>query len=80
MCTVSITAHLEPDTTPGKSRYSFTLHGADGAARDFIIDVPDNEAPTETWDTNTTDVWVLGQTVQVGDTPADGFATYTPAS
>lgn len=72
----SIPVHVEPDSTEGKTRYSFSLPGTDGATREFIVDVPDSETQYD----DTTDVWVLNSTIQVGDTPADGFATYTPVS
>jgi hypothetical protein len=54
-------------------RYQFTLQGYAGeTSRTFIIDVP----PT---DIGTTDVWVHDSIVEVGDTPMDGFATFSPA-
>ena len=62
MSIIQINAHLEPDRTPGKVRYSFTLHGSEGASRDFIIDVPESDSQED----STTDVWVLhSQTVSL---------------
>lgn len=70
---LTIAALLTVDDTemPDLVRYEFTLHSGNGVERKFIIDVPNEES-------GTTDVWVLDQTVEVGDTPEDGFATYTP--
>lgn len=69
---INIKAELYPDETPGATRYSFTLYGRDGqSSRELIVDVPDN-------DEECCDVWVLNSSVQVGDGPDDGFATYKP--
>lgn len=70
---ISINAELEDggDSAPNAVRFTFDLHTSTGVTRQFIIDVPNDEA-------GTTDVWVNDHTVEVGDTPEDGFATYTP--
>lgn len=70
---IRITAEMHTDEVPGVVRYVLTLTGRDGeSARSLIIDVPDDDS------TGSTDVWVSGSTVMVGDTPADGFASFTP--
>lgn len=69
---INVAATLDPNEVPGMTRYSFTLYGKDGeSSREFIVDIPDD-------DNSTCDVWVQNSTVEVGDTPADGFATFTP--
>ncbi len=72
-----IKAEFDNEVTEGAVRYSFTLRavpaeeGLPIVERQFIIDVPLLE-------TGTTDVWVLNSEVAVGDTPEDGFATFSP--
>jgi hypothetical protein len=67
-----IEASIDTDTVEGSTRYRFSLFGAEGdVARTFIVDVPDD--PNES-----TDVWVDEHTAWIGDTPDDGFATFTP--
>jgi len=70
---VQINAQLRPseDGLDGAARYEFDLYNSNGDKISLIVDVP--EVLTET-----TDVWVLNHTVMIGDTPADGFATYIP--
>jgi len=60
---------VAPDEVPDKLRFSITL--ANGSVvRDFIIDIPADED-------DTTDVWEINSVVAVGDTPEDGFASFT---
>lgn len=55
----------------GRERHQFTLNTADGSAFSFIVDLP--LAGTE----DQVDVWLQGALrVSVGDSPADGFATF----
>lgn len=55
------------------TRWEFTLNGDDGKDYKFLVDLP-----LAGIEDRTVDVWLLGATVEVGDTPADGFASFTP--
>jgi hypothetical protein len=71
---VNVRAEVTSDSENNITRYSFELIADGGeASRSLIVDVP-NE------DSGTCDVWVVGpeSVVMVGDTPEDGFATFTP--
>lgn len=71
--TVNVVSTVEEGTVENASRYTFQLTSIAGVTRTFIVDVPHVES-------DSTDVWVSDSTVMVGDTPADGFATFTPVS
>lgn len=62
----------EVDGMPA-DRYEFSLTDRFGNVHKFIVDLP-NEPGSD----RTVDVWLLGATVEVGDTPEDGFASFTP--
>lgn len=72
MASIQIPAFTEPDVTDGMIRYNLMLCGPDGKQYDFIIDLPTGTERTDV------DVWLLNSDVGVGDTPADGFATFVP--
>lgn len=63
------TLDVEPIDGMVPVRYAFTLYNGDNKV-ELLVDVP-------VFASDTTDVWVLDHEVAVGDTPADGFATYT---
>jgi hypothetical protein len=54
------------------SRFKFTLTDSTGQTYEFIVDLPAAD------ENDSLDVWVKDSTVQVGDMPEDGFATFTP--
>src|SRR4051812_44777212 len=61
------------DEVTGTTRYEFTLANAQGnLEHSFIADIPVDSKQ------DAVDVWMVNSTVAVGDTPADGFATFTP--
>lgn len=68
-----IAASLEEGVVELASRFTFTINSKTGVSRTFIVDVPHVES-------GGTDVWVSDSVVMVGDTPEDGFATFTPAN
>lgn len=69
---IRVVAQVTPSDDEKTTRYEFDLFADGGESyRHLIVDLP-NE------DDGTTDVWVSDSTVEVGDTPADGFATFTP--
>jgi hypothetical protein len=69
---IKVTAELDESTIEGMTRYRFELFGKSGeSSRTLIVDIPDD-------DEGTCDVWVADSSVAVGDTPDDGFATFTP--
>lgn len=72
---ISVLVQIDDESVDGHVRYTFKLYAGDNATteREFIVDVPNS-------DDDNTDVWVLGHDVEVGDTPEDGFATYTKAA
>lgn len=69
---INVRAEIEENDDQNLTRYTFTLYGGSGdSMRELIVDVPNEDG-------GTTDVWVLNSIVAVGDTPEDGFATFTP--
>jgi hypothetical protein len=71
---INVKAEVTPDDSLNCTRYTFELFADGGdASRRLIVDVPNS-------DEGTCDVWVLDSTVMVGDTPEDGFATFTPSN
>jgi hypothetical protein len=76
---IKIFAQLDNEQVEGSTRYQFQLNGRDGVTeRFFIVDIPDDpQKPTDVW---VVDSIAEAMTVAVGDTPEDGFATFTPAS
>ena len=79
---INVSAVVSDELAPRSTRYEFTLYAMPTSEgehpvieRKFIIDVPHT-------DDEGTDVWVMTRDrdciVAVGDTPADGFATFTP--
>lgn len=55
-------------------RVTFALFDSTGKSYEFIVDLPNTD------ENDSVDVWMKNSTVQVGDTPEDGFATFTPVS
>lgn len=55
-------------------RYEFTLFDSTGQSYQFIVDLPNTEGD----ENDSVDVWLVDSTVQIGDSPEDGFATFTP--
>lgn len=53
-------------------RVQFSLFDSDGKEYKFIVDLPNTD------ENDSVDLWMVGSTVQIGDTPEDGFATFTP--
>ena len=74
LISIQIDATMDEVISENYTRYAFTLTSAGGdVSRSFLIDVPNG-------DEGTCDVWVNDSTVAVGDTPEDGFATFTPVT
>lgn len=56
-------------------RVTFDLYDRNDRKYSFIVDLPTPDAPEHM---QTVDVWLVDSVVEVGDSPEDGFATFTP--